>query len=164
MSHVADFFDFPLILRDEDVDGGVTNEAGDSNFRFLLSESNLKRLFKSGSIFTWQLTLQWSTVSALPTHSHWSANSIPRLIRHYACTVPVSARLSFAVRLSGSAWNWSYCSSTILQWIYHCPCRSYPAIRNFPSRFLTLSRPVSIPPPYWLVNRLLLRGWIIVQY
>ena len=52
MSHVADFFDFPLILRDEDDDGGVTNEAGDSNFRFLLSESNLKRLFKSGSIVT----------------------------------------------------------------------------------------------------------------
>ena len=43
MSHVADFFDFPLILRDDedDDDGGVTNEAGDSNLRFLLSVSNL---------------------------------------------------------------------------------------------------------------------------
>jgi len=47
MSHVADFFDFPLILFE--LVGGVTNEAEDSNLRFFDSvESN--KLFVFGLI------------------------------------------------------------------------------------------------------------------
>ena len=46
MSHVADFLDFPLILFE--LVGGVTNEAEDSNLRFLDSvESNLKHILGS---------------------------------------------------------------------------------------------------------------------
>ena len=76
MSHVADFFDFPLILFE--LVGGVTNEAEDSNLRFFDSvESNLKILSLNFSIdfkdFFDKKLNKWLNVRLPKWFMYWSS-------------------------------------------------------------------------------------------